>query len=129
MNRIVQSLVLGVSALTVSQPLHAKRFPPKPVAPIQLQGVEYSVPHGDQMGFVVATDIKSKTILWAKQIYTVWIEPSLEQDVQCVYITGIKSKGSKLLVTNEKGFEYELDLNTLTVRTLKGGAVLRQQPQ
>ena len=127
--RNIQSALLALLFLSAACPLFAKRFPPKPVPSFQVGGIESSVPHGQLMGFVVATDLKSKTVLWQRQIYTVWIEPGLEEDVQCVYITSIKPKGTKLLVTNEKGFEYELDLNSLIVRSIKGGAVLKQLPQ
>jgi hypothetical protein len=52
-------------------------------------------------------------------IYTVKIDPSLEQDVQWVFITGLAVQDNTLLVTNENNEQYILDLKTRKVEKVK----------
>ena len=40
------------------------------------------------------------------------IDPDLEEDVQWVFITKLELSGDKLLVTNSKGNQYRVDLET-----------------
>jgi hypothetical protein len=124
-----QTALLAMWVLISASPVFAKRLPPKPVPPIRIEDVEYSVPHRNQMGFVVATDLKSKVILWQRQIYTVKIDPNLEEDVQWSFITSIKPGLGKILVENESNGIYELDLKTLQVRAIKGSLVIQSNAQ
>lgn len=110
--------------------LHAKRVAPLPVPPITLNGVEFTVDNQpDTMGVVTAMDIRTSKKLWKKKLYTVLMNPFLEQDVQWVFIkkmevhwpTGSPSIGNVTLrVTNEKGNIYEVDPATGQSRKLKG---------
>lgn len=97
----------------------AKRSPPEKVAPVKAAGVEYRVNH-DQMGCVEAWDTASQQLVWRKQIYVVRYDVDLERDVQDVFITSVSVKGEKLLIKNERGSEYELDLAKLQVAVVKG---------
>ena len=118
-------VVVTVVVLCVALPCLAKRMPPKPVAPVTKDGIQYSAPL-DHMGFVVATWLKTGREIWSRQIYVVKYEYQygLEEDVQWCFITKIKFAGDKLRITNERGSEFELDPHTLEVKTLKGGAVI-----
>lgn len=89
----------------------AKRSSPKPVPSVIAMAVDYSAPH-TLMGFVVATDIRSRKELWRKRIYRVHIDPQLERDVQAVFITSLVIEGEALVITNERGEIYILDLAT-----------------
>lgn len=80
--------------------------------------VEYSAPH-EQMGFVVATDLGTHKTLWRVRIYTVHIDPALERDVQDVFITSLSLERGGLVITNESGDRYSLDLVTRKVAKQK----------
>ncbi len=99
-------------------PALAKRAAPKEVAPLVVGAVEYSVPLWE-MGFVVATDTATRKELWRVRVYEVPIDPKLEEDVQHVFITSLAVEGGALLVTNERGATYAVDLTTRKVTKRK----------
>lgn len=123
------SLILFITAEDTTA-LHAKRVDPPPVPPITLNGVQFTVDNSspDTMGVVTATDTRTGKKLWEKKLYTVLINPFLEQDVQWVFITkmeihrptGSPSNGNATLrVTNERGKTYEVDPATGRSRKIK----------
>ena len=75
------------------------------------------------MGCIEAWDTKSNEMIWRRQIYVVKYTVGLERDVQDVFITTLKLKGNTFIVANERKSEYELDLDTLHVKVLKGELV------
>ncbi len=89
----------------------AKRAPPKPVPPVVHDGVEYRAPL-ERMGFVEAVDASSGRKLWETRVYSVFINPFMERDVQDVFITTLKVKNGRLLVSNEAGKTFRVDLRT-----------------
>jgi len=98
----------------------AKRAGPKPVTPVVHKGVTYVAPHENgREGKIEARNEKTGKILWEVVIYTVKIDPGLEQDVQWVFITGLAVRDNTLLVTNEKSEQYTLDLKTKKVEKVK----------
>lgn len=109
------------AVFTVSM-LHAKRSAPEKVAPVADGVLDYHAPHS-QMGFVEAWNVKNKQLIWRRQIYVVKYDADLERDVQDVFITSIQRTDKGLTVKNERGSEYELDLDTLTVKVVKGSLV------
>lgn len=114
-------------AVCIATTVFAKRVAPKAVSSVTKDGIEYSVPH-DRMGFVVAKWIKRnpEVEIWSRQIYTVKFEYThgLSRCVQACFITSLKLDGEKLKVINERGSEFELHLNTLEVKTIKGTNVI-----
>jgi hypothetical protein len=110
-----------------SLPVHAERIAaPKPVKSVIKDGIEYSA-LPDSNGYVVARWQKTNSVIWSKQIYVVkfdYGENALEEDVQLCLITNLQLDGNKLLVTNERGYEYVLDLNSLDVKVLKGHSII-----
>src|SRR5690349_17243578 len=120
----MKSLVATVlGALVVSLVLHgvslAKRVAPPEVAPVTIGEVEYRAPSG-HMGYVDAHAVKGGRLLWSRQIYVVVVDPEMEKDVQDVFINTIKADGNNaLILTNERGGEFRLDLSTLEVKTVK----------
>jgi hypothetical protein len=103
----------------------AKRAAPQTVAPIIKDGIEYSVPL-NRTGYVVATWTKTHREIWSRQIYVIKYEykQGLEEDVQWVFINGLRFENDKLRITNEKGGQFELDPETLAVKVIKGEAVI-----
>jgi len=123
MNSLFPSILLS-ALLAAAPPLLAKRGAPAPVPAVRRAGVEYSVPHDPLAGMVQATDLRTGTVLWNRQVYTVRFDPSLETDVQDCYITALELESSHLRVTNERGCVYLLALDSLLVRAVRGDLVL-----
>lgn len=101
----------------------AKRVPPKPVAPVEEQGVRYTAEGDGRDQYVVATDIASGKELWERKVFHVHIKPWLgEEDNQWVFITDLKVTESSLLVRDEKARCYSIDLTTKHKKRLNCGA-------
>ena len=103
----------------------AKRMAPKTVDPVTKDGIEYSAPL-DREGFVVATWTKTKREIWCRQMYVIKHEYKLglEADVQTCCITALELADGKIKVANEQGSEFEMGLDTMEVKVLKGKAVI-----
>ena len=115
--RIVTAMILALFLGAFAPNGFAKRAAPKPVAPIVINDIQYSAP-AEFMGYVIATDVHTQKELWRQVIYSIHVDPALERDVQDVFITSIALHGARLLVTNERGENYLLDLATRTVTRL-----------
>lgn len=106
------ALCLALTAPAVV-PTWAKRAPAKDVDPVVHDDVKYSAPNNDgRRGIVEARDARTNKMMWRAVVYTVKIDPDLEQDVQWVFITKLEVDGGSLRVTNEDGEQYLLDLKT-----------------
>lgn len=111
-------LFVVFALLLAALPCYAKRVTPSPVPPITIGSIKYSAPH-DKMGYVVATDTSNGKELWRVRIYSVLINPFLERDVQDVFITSLVVSGGTLLIENERGDKYTLDVDTRRVTKRK----------
>ncbi len=122
---LVTAVFLGTFAIA-----EAKRAPPAEVSPVRVGDIEYRSPHllhGSMFpGFVEAYDHARRGPVWLRQIYVIRRDPSLEGDVQDVFITRLKHRPDRnvLEVTNEAGGRFELDLETLAVKTVAGDVVI-----
>jgi len=120
-------MIYAIALITVcvATTVFAKRSAPKPVASVTKDGIEYSVPH-DRMGFVAAKWIKTNREIWSKQIYVVKYEYKfgLERDVQSCFITSLNLNNDVLIITNEKGSVFKLNIDTLVTKTIKGSNVI-----
>ncbi len=115
MKRLSVLLAL-LSAVAITSEGWAKRTAPKPVAPVVDEGVKYVAQNANgREGRVEAHSERTGEKLWDAVIYTVKIDRNLEADVQWVFITKLAVRNGKLLVTNEKGEKYVLDLKTRKV--------------
>jgi hypothetical protein len=94
----------------------AKRSAPKPVAPVQQNGVLYSAPNDDvRRPYVVASDATTGRELWRLPIFETKIKPDLEEDVQWVFIIRLWFKGNDLVVRDEKSRCYRVDVASKAV--------------
>jgi outer membrane protein assembly factor BamB len=111
MMRLHPATILALVAVELFWPVtvFAKRAAPKPVAPVVWEGVEY---RASGMAQVRAVEITTGRKLWETKVYHVWIIPLAETDVQSVFITNLKVEAGKLVVKNEAGKTYQLDLKT-----------------
>jgi outer membrane protein assembly factor BamB len=110
----LRAIACGIVVLA-SGGISAKRFAPEPVKPVTVAGVTYVAP-GWPIGIIIANDASSNRELWRKRIYTLHYDRRLEQDVQDVFITSLEVRdGNALIITNERGERYILDLSTRKV--------------
>ena len=75
------------------------------------------------MGFIEARELKSGGLIWSRQIYIVKYDPDLVGDVQDVFIKSITVESNNLIITNERNSKYQLDLDSLEVKVIKGSLV------
>jgi len=111
------AFLVGVVILFASvTAAEAKRGAPAPFPPVVIGSVRYTAPaEPDLIGYVVATDVASGKELWRQRIYRVFINPAVETDVQWVFITSLIRQDHTLLITNERGEHFTLDVETRKV--------------
>jgi hypothetical protein len=119
--RIIAVLIATLAVLSASVAF-AKRSAPGVIKPIRAGEIEFRVPHS-QAGFIEAWDVKRDELVWRRQIYVVKYTIGLERDVQEVFIQSVELKDNTLLVKNERKSEYELDVDSLEVKVIKGALV------
>ena len=110
--------VLAIALL--AGPLFAKRAAPEPVAPVSYRAIKYSAPNDDgRIGYVQASDSVGKR-LFRINVFETKIDLSLEEDVQWIFITGLKVVGNSLWVRDEKSRCYSINLDTKAVEKKTG---------
>ena len=94
----------------------AKRVAPAKVEPVIYQGVRYIAPNDDgRRAYVEAWDIQTNKRLWDLTIFMNRIDPTLEEDVQWVFIRALNIRDGALVVTSERDKIYQVDLKTKAV--------------
>jgi hypothetical protein len=66
----------------------------------------------DKSMCVEARNKKTGKLLWQAEVYPIEIDPTVELDVQYVYITSLKIERGQLIVKNESGQIFMVDLKT-----------------
>jgi outer membrane protein assembly factor BamB len=106
-------IALAAATLLWPSPAFAKRRAPSPVPAVVWQGVEYRAPLDvDHIGHVQAFKLSSGQKLWESKVYHAWIMPLAEEDAQWVFISAMQIQNGKLLVKNEDGKSFKVDLKT-----------------
>jgi hypothetical protein len=109
-------LIFGAVALLLPSLALAKRVAPAKVEPVIYQGVRYIAPNDDgRRAYIEARDVQTNKKLWDLTIFTNRIEPTLEEDVQWVFIKAINVRDGALIVTSERDEIYRIDLKTKAV--------------
>jgi hypothetical protein len=94
----------------------AKRVAPARVEPVIYQGVRYIAPNDDgRRGYIEAWDVQTNKKRWDLTIFTNRIDPTLEEDVQWVFIKALNIRDGALVVTSERDKIYRVDVKTKTV--------------
>jgi hypothetical protein len=115
MSRFVLIFVAG--ALLLPSLALAKRVAPAKVEPVIYQGVRYIAPNDDgRRAYIEARDVQTNKKLWDLTIFTNRSDPTLEEDVQWVFIRALNIRDGALVVTSERHKIYRVDLKTKTVR-------------
>jgi hypothetical protein len=109
--------LLAAGLLLAAGPALAKRVAPAEVPPIVIGGVRYTAPQflnpcGQPGGCLVASDVTTGAQLWSLKVYCTKYDPNLETDVQDVFITSLAAQEGALVVANEKGQRFSIDVNT-----------------
>ena len=98
----------------------AKRGAPSPVAPVRVGDLEYRASVSSRCpGCVEIWDISRHRQVETIVVYRIPYKFWLEQDVQWKFITKLEVHGNDLLVLNEKGDSYRVDLATKRVAKQK----------
>jgi hypothetical protein len=108
----IASAVMLFATLTAM----AKRIPPKPVPPVESNGVRYAADGVGSDQYVAATDISTGKQLWRVRVFHTRIKPWLEPDVQIVVIAELKVVGGSLFVRDEKSRCYTVGIADRRVR-------------
>lgn len=96
--------------------VHAKRVPPKPVAPVIADGIRYSAEGDGIDSYVVATNDTTGKVLWRKKVFHTrvhWWRG--EEDNQWLFISDLKLAEHSLLVRDEKNRCYLISVRTRRV--------------
>ncbi len=103
--------------------VEAKRAAPNIPPPISRHGIEYaSMP--DLPGCIQASDSATGRRIWWLQVYVIQYDPFLEKDVQDVHIDGLELVNGSLIVSNEIGYSYSVDLRSKSISVKKGKRVI-----
>lgn len=100
----------------------AKRPPPPRVPAVTIGDTTYQQMLGSAGGFdqssgLLVAYVGDATVPdWTIAVYEVTYQPNLERDVQEVFFTSMTQRGSEsvLVIENERGAVYEVDLDART---------------
>ena len=114
MSRFV--LIFFAATLLLPSLSLAKRVAPAEVKPVVHQGIRYIAPNDDgRRAYIEAWDVQTNKKLWDLTVFTNQIDPTLEQDVQWIFIKTLSVQDETLIVTSERGETYRVDLKTKAV--------------
>ncbi len=114
MSRFV--LIFVAAALLLPGLAIANRVAPAKVEPVIHQGVRYIAPNDDgRRAYIEAWEIRTNKKLWDLTIFTNRIDPTLEEDVQWVFIKALNIRDGGLVVRSERDKIYRVDLKTKIV--------------
>lgn len=122
--------ILFITLTLTGNALFAKRTAPVDIEPIIYQGIKYTVLHwskdngsNQNGGYILATLQKSGKKVWGKQLYKTNYSSDLENDIQDVFISSMSLTHDHqyLLVTNENGQVYKVDLSSQKIIKIQPG--------
>lgn len=88
----------------------AKRSAPPVVIDVVYNNIRYT-PSVIEKGYVEAWNTLNNQLIWKKKAYDIEYNPTLESDVQDVFITSLKVVNNRLQILNERGGIYYIDLD------------------
>ncbi|MGE0632475.1 MAG: hypothetical protein AB7O96_08715 [Pseudobdellovibrionaceae bacterium] len=97
-------------------PLFAKRAEPAKIKPIENSGnVITESFDSTEEGFVLSLVAKMKdddTVVWRTNLYQRKYSPSLEKDVQDIFLKSLKKRKDNVVAVDERGTTYKVELAT-----------------
>ena len=110
-------ILIGVVNSTTAQ-ISQKRKAPNEVKPLISGNIKYSAPT-NEIGYIVAQNINTNSIIWKKQIYQIIYNRNLESDVQDVFIDSLNLQEHYLIIHTENNKTYFLDLIKMIIMNAK----------
>lgn len=98
----------------MTQDLSYKKCSTTTIPSIEHNGIRYSSPD-DEIGYIIATDIKTEKTVWTRQIYKALASKLLSPDSKGSIIKKIKLKDNELKIYNDKKETIYLDLGSRKV--------------
>jgi hypothetical protein len=138
MRTVTVASILVLTWTVSARVVESKKAAPKTVAPVTHGGIRYEAPHfgssggRDQNGgYVQARAADDDRLLWERMVYRIRYDPALERDVQDVFITSLSlsEDGRRLLVDNDKGERYEMDLGSGAVVAVRKTSARTSVPE
>src|SRR5204862_4691955 len=109
------TVVLSAMAFLPYFALAMRSAPPR-VEPAIHDSIRYVAPNDDgRRAYIEAWDVRTNKKLWKLTVFTNRIDPTLEEDVQWVFIDKLRVQDSALIVTSERGKTYQIDLTSKAV--------------
>jgi hypothetical protein len=109
-------LIFVAVALLLPSLALAKRVAPAKVEPVIYQGFRYIAPNDDgRRAYIEAWDVQTNKKLWNLTIFMNRIDPTLEEDVQWVFVKALNIRDGVLIVISERDKIYRVDLKTKDV--------------
>ena len=124
---LLPSVILYAIFAMVTPVAVAKIFPPKPVAPVVSNGVQYSADRDGRDQYVIATDISTDKQLWKVKVFHTRIKFWVEEDTQWVFITALRLVDTSLFVRDGEARCYSVDVNSHRVRKAPCGIAFTKQ--
>lgn len=106
---LVFSFWLG--GIAIQPAVWGKRVSPSKVSPVVFRSIKFVAPNDPQkLGVVEGWDVFTQKKVWETKVYDVTIDPSMEVDVQWVFVSKLEIKNNQLVVTNEKGQQFTVPI-------------------
>jgi hypothetical protein len=108
-------------------PVRADRNPPPPIAPLVREGIRYERRIGGDAdpqvgGLLSASEDATGRALWTLAVYDNRRDPALEGDAQDVFFREMRFEpDGSLLIVNERGERFSVDVRARTSTPLPGG--------
>jgi hypothetical protein len=103
--------------------LWAKRVRAPIVEPVVYNNIRYVAPNDDgRREYVQAFEVATNHKLWEVTVFRNIISPFMEEDLQWFYIKNLQVENGELIVTDEKGRQFAVDLEKQTVKQLMKNA-------
>jgi hypothetical protein len=124
--KIFRLAIIVLTVVAAAPSALAKRAAPEAVPALISGNIKYIAPDvlpnhrsiygkstcSEKSMCVEARNKKTGKLLWQVEVYPIEIDPSVELDVQYIYITSLKIERGQLIVKNESGQVFMVDLQT-----------------
>jgi len=98
----------------------AKRIPVDYQDEIIVGGIKYGATYSEDLfsykAYIEARDVESNEVMWKRKVYSIFLSPLKEHDIQFVMIKKVSYENGSLVVVNEKDEKYLVNLETLEIR-------------
>jgi hypothetical protein len=95
------------------------RSKPKTIPTVIVGEIAYSANCNGDVCYIDASDPRTRKTLWTEHIYSVTIDSRTDRYEQTVYPWSLRHEGGSLVLKNERGAVYSLDLSTRKVTRTK----------